>query len=655
VKTKSMTHSDKQQLHSLPSAIRTAAWFAILTGPAAVAAYYRIFSGFSEWDDEGTVMMMVRQFLTGSKLYQEVFSGYGPVYFFFNWLIRTATGTVLDHNAARITSAVVAVICPLLCAWIVLRLTRSMAAATVAHLLVFRGLLFFTNEPGHPQELCMLLVICLAGGGILAANPWHRDLPLSVAGAAAAALTLVKVNLGIFAVLAIALTVLFRPGRGWFWRAAKYATACGALLLPFVLMRVQLTDPGAQAYCLVVTASIGGVLAGANVFGRRSEFSVRDCVVAAAGFAITFVLAMLILVLQGVTMAATFNALIMNQVRMNVSPGFWYVALDMSRVWFVWAMAGLGAAILVTGAMRVGEEGVYRRLAPFQVLFGAAGLLVAAVAPSVLLGFVAPFCWLLLCPEADEKPSVQVQARMLLCATALLQTLIAYPMPGSQAYFLRVLLMVVVTVVLFDGLAALRRSHRFQGVFRRITRPAAAVTLAAVALAYPVLAYRAKSAYEAFTPLNLPGAGRIHLEKEVAGDLQWLVANLRQHCDTFVGLPGLPSLYFWTGKPLPGRVDEPPGPLNMDQWMDLFTPAQQAAIAADFSQHPNGCAIYHPSGVDFWNTSHRDVRSWTLANYILTNFKTIGESGDYQFMIRKERQLEIPSGSRRAPVPPRRR
>ncbi len=623
-------------------------WFAILTLPAAVAAYYRIFSGFAEWDDEGTQMMTVRQYLTGGRLYEEIYSGYGPVYFFYNWLIRSVTGMVLNHNTVRITSAVVALVCALIGAWIVFRLTNSLPAASVAHLLVFRLLSFFTYEPGHPQELCLLLLLCLAGSGMLASNPRRIWLAMAAAGCIAAGLTLVKINIGIFAILAVALAILFQSPHGWLWRTARYAAAGVAILLPVLLMRVHLDDPPAQAYCVVIVLSIAGVLAAARGFAPGGTLSFRECFAAAAGFAAILVLVLLVLTWQKVPIPATLDMLVLRHARFNVGQRFWYKAVELSRMWGAWALAGLGAAILVNRAMQSGwKGGVCRLLPPFQVLFGGTGLVIAMAAPKLLLGFATPFCWLLLYPRSNEAPRRRSHARILLCTAAVLQTLYAYPMAGSQVPFLQVLLVLVVAISLIDGLRSLLPSSRIAPAVRKLSRTAAAATLSAVALAYPVLAYRAERLYESLTPLNMPGAERIHAEKEEAEDYQWLVPQLRQNCDTFISLPGIPSLYFWTGKPMPGPVHQPPGPLNYGQWMDMFFPEEQKAIMADFSEHPNACAVYHPSGVDSWNTGKQDVRGWPLANYILTHFKTIGQSGDYQFMIRNERHLEIPDGVRR--------
>jgi hypothetical protein len=100
-------------------------WFGFLTLLGGVWAYYRVFTGFSFWDDEGSMMASVRQYLDGLKLYDQFWSGYGPVYYFYNWLLRSGTATPVTHDVVRISSLLPWLATALVCAWFILRLTNS--------------------------------------------------------------------------------------------------------------------------------------------------------------------------------------------------------------------------------------------------------------------------------------------------------------------------------------------------------------------------------------------------------------------------------------------------------------------------------------------------------------------------------------------------
>ena len=110
--------------------------------------------------------------------------------------------------------------------------------------------------------------------------------------------------------------------------------------------------------------------------------------------------------------------------------------------------------------------------------------------------------------------------------------------------------------------------------------------------------------------------------------------NLKRHCDMFVGLPGLPSLYFWTGQ-------KPPGGLNLDFWMYSYTSQQQENVIADFARFPNACVVYNPENVASWNKGNLPLNAFPLARYIQEHFKVVAQlNGYYFFMIRNERELD---------------
>src|ERR1039457_6027242 len=83
------------------------AWcLGILGALVAAAAYFTMLTGFKLYDDEGTLMLGVKEYLDGMRIYKDIFSTYGPVYYFYNALVRTVTSTPVSHDATRISSVI---------------------------------------------------------------------------------------------------------------------------------------------------------------------------------------------------------------------------------------------------------------------------------------------------------------------------------------------------------------------------------------------------------------------------------------------------------------------------------------------------------------------------------------------------------------------
>ena len=57
------------------------------------------FSGFSWFDDEGTILISIRELAEGHRMYDEVYSLYGPAFNLFYWLIYGPLGVPPTHAA----------------------------------------------------------------------------------------------------------------------------------------------------------------------------------------------------------------------------------------------------------------------------------------------------------------------------------------------------------------------------------------------------------------------------------------------------------------------------------------------------------------------------------------------------------------------------
>ena len=300
-------------------------------------------------------MLSVKQYIAGLRLYDQVWSGYGPVYYFYNAIIRSITSTPVTHDVTRISSLLPWLATSLACAWIVLKFTNSLVLASCAHLLTTYSLQFFAKEPGHPQEICILLLVCLVTSGGLA-GPRAGTLGKILLGALPAALLLIKVNIGIFAIVGVGLALSYHLRSS---RLSKALFACflgASVFLPFVLMRHQMSDPAARVYCCLVTGAIIGVCVVMLCTERKIEFEVKGCAIVIISFVLTFAAVVLIVLGQGSSVHAMLYSLLLLHLRVSVR-GLWYFPISLTAIWIPWALCGPAVAGLVASAIKLGSIG----------------------------------------------------------------------------------------------------------------------------------------------------------------------------------------------------------------------------------------------------------------------------------------------------------
>jgi hypothetical protein len=621
--------SDSSGLNSLRRAERIV-WLWIVLTPILVGAYFTMLTGFREWDDEGSLMLSVRQYLGGMKIYKDVFSVYGPVYYYYNAFLRTVTGTPVTHDVTRLSTLLPWSCCCLLSTWVVFRLTKSMVAACASMFFVSQSLGFFHNEPGHPQELTLMLLI-----GIFACScvrPLGTTLTAAMMGIGvlAAALCFIKVNIGAFVCISVALTLIgSRPFRAP-WSYILIAAAAGYVLLPLLLMRNHIDAGWARIYCGLVTIGAAGVVVNILCGRSRGELSARQGIWCAAGFGSGVVLVLASIVAQDISLGAMINSLLVLPARVFAQNRDWYYPPPLSAIWLPYALAGLCLGIYAAArasalARNLPESSDGRWLAGLKAFVGLSGFLAICIHVP-LLPLIGPFSWLLLYGTSDAK--WQTLPRALLCTVGLLQTLYGYPVYGSQAEFIDVSLVIVAAVCIGDALrspAFSRWTEAAKAGDVLITRVALCLILA---LSAGVALNRYRN-YTAYPALDLPGARLMHVEPKKKEEFQTIVRGIEGHCDSFESLPGLPSFNFWTGiNPLTG--------LNSDAWTLYLDANQQVEIVRRLSEQPRPCVLVNPRWAAFWNPGRRNLDSLPLVKYMREGFSPVLSAGEYSLMVPKQ-------------------
>jgi hypothetical protein len=599
----------------------------------ALLGFWRMFSVLPAYDDEGCMLITLEQFRRGHALYDEVFSMYGPFPLLVRWGLFAIAGQPVGHDVGRLFSVGFWWLTAVTCAFAAWRMARGSRFAGYASLVLNFLLLWLAIfEAGHPQEICGLLlalaVVLAVGAG--------RPATAAGLGAVAACLAMTKINVFAFLMMALVVTALAftRPTRAV--RAATFLACLGVLAAPGLLMRPHLGDPSIRAFALHVTlALVPPLVLG---FGRRRPvlITVRHLAGFAGGFAITAALIALVVLARGTTPRGLVDGVLLNPLRVGTLyiqtvdwyEGRWPLALASvlgalawvgflrarlearSRQLPAWVSAGfrVGYGVLMLGRVVSSEHNAYEGLAVLSLPWTALLLLQRDVDVDVDVDADAG-------PGVAAGPSGGAAARLFLALLAVTETLWAYPVAGSHRAYACFLPALALVLILVDGCQDLAQLLALEAsaTGRTVARLVRAAVLALVFTDLVTEADTARKYYGERSPLGLTGAAWIRLDPRMVYHYRRLTSALLEQPDTFLTMPGMYSLHFWTGR-------SPLTTFNLTNWMVILDDERQARIAAALAARPVACVVVDPDLIDFWMQGRPSPQT-PLVRYIHANFR----------------------------------
>jgi hypothetical protein len=624
-----------------------------LTALLAVAAYRYIFSTFDTPDDEGYLIVTLRSFADGNALYDEVFSQYGPGFYTLVAGAMKILGVAFTSDGARWVNLAFWLSSTLLIGVILQRLTRNLGIAAAGLGLGFLVLISDAAEPLHPGAAIGFMLLALVAALVFGFER-RPGLALGFVGALAVALAATKVNIGALAIVSL----LFACAACCTPLARRRGVVAIAALLfvgvPFVLMGSKLGT--ADTLRLALTAS-GGALAvvlACLYRGSDERPTLADLRWLGLGAVAMLALVCVVPVILGTSPGGLIHGWLLNPLGYSDTT---YNVVVLGNPGLIWTLLGLlgASALAFAGAdQRWQRPGAVAALGVLRLAIGAGMWITLSGAvlgsPADLprtIAFATPFAWVITIPPvrrsgaepsraAVEAPSLGAVGgrgfvRVAIAALAVLQTLHAYPVPGAQLAWSTILFVIVGGICIADAATSLRTA---------LDLPAAGVAIgaAAIALGFGVwLAadridpFRdlADANYDASVPLDLPGAERQRVDLPRAENLRALTAGIEDNCDSFVTLPGLSSLYLYTGQEPPEEVSS--------SWMLILDDADQQAIVDRVEDSPRLCAVIKPDLLDFWRVyaPHAQIPERPLVRFIEDDFRPIHDYSGYILAVHR--------------------
>jgi hypothetical protein len=613
-------------------AAASAALFAALTATVAYVGYLWMFTGFGPYDDEGFMLVALRGYNSGHALYDQVSVQYGP-FFFELFSVVGALGVPFDNDSGRLVTLAVWLAMALISGIAVFAFTRNLALGLSTQLIAFGAAVTLTNEPMHPGGLILLMLTGIAAVALIGAGRWTGPWPFAVMGALAAATILTKVNVGGFAAISIGFAcVLTFPRLAGNW-PLRLIAAAAFTAVPFVLMKAELDQVWVQRYAAHVALSAAALVIVTSASRPDPHRRLVELGWLLAGGTGLTVVVLAIAIFTGSSPSGLLHGIVLNPLQ---QAGSFALPLTLPGSTLAWDAVGIGGAMLWAVyrlAVRrpwIAIEGGVRVLVGFFIwLTLLGGLHVPGLFQLISLNnrLVLPVAvaWVVAAPRGGPSGFEKLDfARALVPALAILQTLHAYPVAGSQQAFSALMLVSVGAICIGDGLAQL--SHLgLAPVHLQVATGLLFLTMA-VSWLPPALS-QSRAGYAADVALGLPGAARIHVPADEAAQLAQVTQMLKDRCDTFISLPGLDSFYTFA------QLQPPRAGPTRWLWLSNDAQQQQAVIAAS-SRVNRLCVLENQDLINFWLQGH-PLANGPLVDYIQQGFVQVDAVGPYALLVRR--------------------
>ena len=617
--------------------LRLTAFF-LLTATLAVIGYWRIFTQFMIYDDEGSFLWSLNSYCAEGGLYDRVTSLYGPFYFTFNHLLHALTGLNFNHDTGRLLTLCYWCGAALLCGWVTWRQTCSVLAALAAQALTFVCLITMIREPMHPSGF-LTFAVALAVVAAHVTSIGKRPAAFAVAVALLGmAMALSKINVGVFFLIAAGSWLVINSRTAANTRVVTLLIALACAVLPMLLMWAQWPRPWVVVYVLVFTCG-ALTLTAALHDARQPEHGLRSW---GSGFAIAGAFALIVLVAasaQGNSWAGLWDSVV-------TAPRGFSQTIYLPRSWpaGVRELAIIQALVTVAYYLRRGAARMALVIAVLRLAVGAwffiriPGLFAEATSLQNFCFYYGPsLAWLMAVPLSATASTGLGRARLWLAWVFIWQTLQAYPVAGSQIGWGSFLWVPLFIAGWHEAVVFLANHFRF---WPRLVQAVTGVVLTSVATValWPI----ASVGYQRFTlnePLGLPGAERLRLASDVTSDLRILHQNIRAHGGVLFSYPDMFSFNVWTGHRHPALTRG-------------MAEARERALLDQLEMDPRAIVVVSPLRIEVFKALGlvQLVQPETLTRFLVEHFAPAVRLGDYELWIHRGRQIAAFSTARWLPA-----